>query len=254
MRRFLWSILVSAILNALAWVVLPAKYSSWLTPAQQPRERVTVAFSRVRLERRPSPAPTPLRTPSPLRTPTILRTPTMLRTPAAAAARTPAAAAARAPAEAPQAASMAPPQPATLALPHGWTKQDFGFLGTIDTTEWLDWKHQSAKWVPRVFLWKWKVKTGYMSRPSLQETIKQILASLHDEGAKIYASNSEHVCDGQRPGWYLSYTKTSDTPPIRFDETLYMSGEIFYRAMYLRAADQPEDSATRKALDTFCWP
>jgi hypothetical protein len=149
---------------------------------------------------------------------------------------------------------MGPPQPATLALPHGWTKQDFGFLDTIETTEWLDWKHQSAKWVPRVFLWKWKVKTGYMSRPTLPDTIKQIIETLHNEGAKLYASNAEQVCDGQRPGWYLSYEKTSDTPPIRFDETLYMTGETVYRAMYLRAADQPEDAQTRKALDTLCWP
>lgn len=219
MRRFLWALLASAILNSFAWVIFPARYAaSVIRPSHLPRERITVTFARVSIERkhiRPPPAPAP---------------------------------------EVPQAASMAPPQPATLALPHGWSKQDFGFLDTVDTAEWLDWKHQSAKWVPRVFLWKWKVKTGYMSRPSLQDTIKQIISSLHDEGAKLYASNAEQVCNGDRAGWYLSYTKTSDTPPIRFDETLYMSGETVYRAMYLRAADQPEDTATRKALDTLCWP
>jgi hypothetical protein len=227
MRRFLWSLLASAILNIFAWVALPARYSAWFTtPAPAAREKVAVAYSPVHLKRRIIPSPKPRRV-------------------------------AFAPAPPPQttdAGSMGPPQPATLALPHSWAKQDFGYLDTLDTTEWLDWKHQSAKWVPRVFLWKWKVKIGYMSRPSLQGTIKQIIDSLHDEGAKLYASNAEQVCGGQRSGWYLSYTKTSDTPPIRFDETLYMTGETVYRAMYLRAADQPEDVATRKALDTLCWP
>lgn len=147
---------------------------------------------------------------------------------------------------------MAPPPPATLALPQGWTRQDFGFLGTTETAEWLDWKNQSAKWVPRVFVWRIKAEAGYMSRSSLHDAVHGVLSSLHEEGAKLYASKAQRVCDGQRPGWFLSYVKTADDPPLHLEETIFLDGGTIYRATYIRAAGQPEDAKTRAALNTLC--
>lgn len=147
---------------------------------------------------------------------------------------------------------MAPPPPASLALPQGWTRQDFGFLGTTETAEWLDWKHQSAKWVPRVFVWRIKAETGYMSRSSLHDAVHAVLSSLHDEGAKLYASKAQRVCGGERPGWFLSYVKTEDDPPLHLEETIFLDGDTIYRATYIRAAGEPEDAKTREALNTLC--
>ena len=149
---------------------------------------------------------------------------------------------------------MAPPQPATLALPAGWSKQDFGFLGTTDATIWLDRSKHRGKWIPRVFLWDKKVEPGYMQRPSMHDVIKDILASLHDEHAVMYASRPHRVCNGLRSGWFLSYSKPEDDPPLHFDETLFMANDTIYRATYIRGADQPEDSKAREALNTLCWP
>lgn len=215
--RYLWSLLASALLNLFLWVTMPAYLSAVRSvPAGEPREQV--AFSPVRIEHRGAQRRKPRRTaPAPVDT-----------------------------------TLMAPPQPATLALPDGWSRQDFGYLETTDAAEWLNWKKQSAKWVPRVFLWRYKAEEGYMSRPSLHNTIQEILSSLHDEHAKVYVSRAQAVCDGQRSGWFLSYVKSSDDPPLQFDETLFVADGMIYRATYIRAEGQDEDANTRAALNTLC--
>lgn len=218
-RRFLWCLLVSAILNAFAWTTLSFHMSSSLSvPAEEPRV-TTVLVSSIRIER-----------------------PKRRR---------------EAPRIAPAAAEtilLAPPQPASLVLPRTWAKQDFGYLAATDTTTWLDWKNQSAKWVPRVFLWQMKQEAGYMRRPSLQDAVRNILRALRADDARVYASKAQRVCNGERTGWYLSYMKPGDDPPLHFDETLFMTGETVYRATYIRAAAQPEDMKTRDALNSLCWP
>lgn len=93
-----------------------------------------------------------------------------------------------------------------------------------------------------------------MSRPSLHDGVQKILATLHGENAKIYASKAQQVCNGQRAGWFLSYMKPGDEPPLHFDEALYMAGDTIYRAIYIRAVGQPEDAKTRNSLTTLCWP
>jgi hypothetical protein len=153
-----------------------------------------------------------------------------------------------------QTASLAPPQPASLALPPNWAKQDFGFLAATDTTTWLDWKKQSGAWVSRVFLWQRKVEEHYMRRSSLRDAVEEILSSLRAEDATVYASKAQRVCGGRRAGWFLSYAKPKDDPPLHFDETLLMAGGTIYRATYIRAVDQAEDTKTRDALNTLCWP
>ncbi len=150
---------------------------------------------------------------------------------------------------------LAPPPPASLALPSGWSRQDFAFLGTTDTAEWLDWSKtkQSAKWVPRVFLWRMKTEAGYMHAPSLHDAVAHILTSLRQD-ARLHASRAQRVCDGQSEGWYLSYVKPDDDPPLHFDETVFMAGDKVFRAIYIRAVDQPEDPKTLEALNSLCWP
>lgn len=147
---------------------------------------------------------------------------------------------------------LAPPPPASLLLPTGWSRQDFGFLGTAKAAEWLDFKNQSAKWVPRVFVWRVDSDPTYMSRTSLRDEIAQVISTLHDQGAKMFVSKAQPVCNGQRPGWFLSYVKTEDDPPLHLEETLFMDGTTLYRATYVRAAEQREDPQARAALNTLC--
>ncbi|MGZ3519043.1 MAG: hypothetical protein ACXVAM_18030 [Vulcanimicrobiaceae bacterium] len=227
--RFLWSLLASAVLNVFTWVALSAHLSVLRNvQAEEPRETLIGSLSSIRIERR-VPQSTPQQ-------PKIGRQPQ--RTASAP----------------PQTVLLAPPQPASLSLPPGWARQDFGYLAATDTTTWLDWTKRSANWVPRVFLWQRKAEGRYMRQPSLQDAVEDILASLRAEDAKLYASRAQRVCGGQRPGWFLSYVKPSDDPPLHFDETLFMAGETIYRSTYIRAVDQPEDTKTREALNTLCWP
>jgi hypothetical protein len=148
--------------------------------------------------------------------------------------------------------SLSPPQPASLSLPPGWEKQDYGNKAATDTTLWLDWTKQSGPLVPRVFLWQRKAVAGYMRRPSLQDAVQDVLASLRSANAKVYASKAQRVCSGKRQGWFFSYVKPWDDPPAHFDETLFMAGDTIYRATYIRADDQPEDTKTREGLNTLC--
>lgn len=218
-RRLVWSLLASAIFNVFAWMTVSFHVSSLLSaPAEEPRE-TAVVLSSIRIERPKHRRQMPR--PAPAAQETIL---------------------------------LAPPQPASLALPRTWAKQDFGYLAATDTTTWLDWKNQSGTWVPRVFLWQMKEEAGYMRRPSLQDAVHNILRSLRAEDARVYASKTQRVCNGERTGWFLSYVKPGDDPPLHFDETLFMAGETIYRATYIRAAGQPEDIKTRDALNSLCWP
>lgn len=224
-RRLLWSLLASAVLNAGFWLLLPsmASHTSVAVPS---RETVRVSISRLRIERRP------LRTPHPRRTRTTIA-------PHVATADT--------------TTDIAPAPPAYIALPSGWSRQGFAFLGTTETAEWLDWsktKH-SEKWVPRVFLWRMKMESGYMQHLSLHDAVEHILATLRQD-AKITVSRAQRVCDGERDGWFLSYVKPDDDPPLHFDETVLLADGKVYRAMYIRAVSQPEDPDTRDALNSVC--
>jgi hypothetical protein len=251
-KRWLWSLAASAIFNAVAWTwsghLALLRYAEPQTP-----ERVAVSVSPVRFERPPAHQAAPKRKPKPKPAPTLapviaLRTPTPIRKPIALPHRQQH----EQPQQQRSTPMLAPPPPATLALPKGWSRQDFGFLGTTKAAEWIDWKNQSAKWVPRVFVWRIDADPAYMSRPSLRDAIAQVLSTLHDERAKMYASRAQAVCNGQRPGWFLSYVKTEDDPPLHMEETIFMDGSTIYRATYVREAGQQEDAKTRAALNTLC--
>jgi hypothetical protein len=218
--RFWWSFLGSILINIAMWIALAAYlFPLHLAESGAPREIFKVSSITLHAKRRTVRTPQPQSLPEPVDN-----------------------------------TEMAPPQPATLALPSGWSKQDFGFLGTTDASIWLDRTEHRGKWIPRVFLWDKKVEPGYMQRTSMRDALKEILDSLHDEHAVMYASRAHRVCNGLRAGWFLSYSKPEDDPPLHFDETLFMANDTVYRATYIRAVDQPEDSKARAALDTLCWP
>jgi hypothetical protein len=102
-----------------------------------------------------------------------------------------------------------------------------------------------------VFVWQMPAKPAYMRPPSLSDAVRQILATLAQD-ARISASRPARVCSGEREGWFFSYVKPDDDPPLHYDETVLMSGTSIYRAIYIRAVDQPEDETTRAALSSLC--
>jgi len=242
--RLLWSLIASLVLNLFAWTVLPAALATH--GERQAREQIVVAASFVRFEHRARHRST---SPPKAARRAELTLPQKPKTVARHIDRP------SPPAQEPESAMLGPPPPASLALPSGWSRQDLAFLGTTATAEWLDWTHskKTDKWVPRVFLWEMNAKPGYMRRPALDDAVKQILDTLHED-ARMQASRAQRVCNGERSGWFLSYVKTEDDPPLHFDETIYMTGEKIYRAIYIRSVDQPEDPQTRAALNTLCWP
>jgi hypothetical protein len=218
-RRLLWSFAASTTINVIVWAACGTHFPVRGFEAQSPREKLVISMSKIRIEHRRSPQPRPT-----------------------------------APTEEPPPSFLGPPQPAALALPQGWKRQDFGNIAETDTTIWVDWKKQTPNFVPRVFLWQKKIdaNAGYMHRPSLNDAVAEVLTSLHADDAEIYISRSERVCNGERAGWYLSYVKRDDDPPLRFDETVFLVDQTIFRATYIRRADQAEDPETRKALDTLC--
>lgn len=149
---------------------------------------------------------------------------------------------------------LSPPQPAALTLPHGWAKQDFGNKASSDTAVWLDWTKRRTAFVPRVFLWQRKAETPYMRPPSLRDAVDDVVASLQAKDVRIYASKAQRVCSGTRPGWFFAYVNLDDDPPVELEETVFFARGTIYRATYIRPANEPEDPATREALNTLCSP
>lgn len=238
LRRLLWSVLISTLLNAGFWVLLPSLLSH-ARVAETSREVVRVSLSPLHFQRRTR---TTMHA-QPKRKSIVPR-------------HTSPHVSVRPRKEAPSTATtteLAPAPPAYISLPSGWSRQEFAFLGTTETAEWLNWgktKH-SDKWVPRVFLWRMKMESGYMQRLSLHDAVEHILGTLRQD-AKIHVSKAQRLCDGERDGWFLSYVKPDDDPPLHFDETVLLAQGKVYRAMYIRSVDQPEDPDTREALNSLC--
>ncbi|GAC1498713.1 MAG: hypothetical protein NVS1B2_21890 [Vulcanimicrobiaceae bacterium] len=146
--------------------------------------------------------------------------------------------------------SFTPEQAAKLKVPVNWDKQDFANGAAADTTMWLDFRKARGAIVPRVFLLH--LKTTYLSGPTLQDAVHDISENLQSEGAKLYVSKAMRVCGGKRLGWFLSYRKPKDDPPLEFVDTLYVKGDTVYRATYSRPDGQPQDAKTITALSTLC--
>jgi hypothetical protein len=154
-----------------------------------------------------------------------------------------------APSAAPEELAMAR-TPASLSVPAQWARANIG-IGTTDVAMWLDWRKQRSKWIPRVALWGMKLQPAYMRHQTLQVAIHDIVSALRDD-AVIQVSKAQRVCSGRRAGWFLSYLKRGDDPPLHFDEALFLVGNEIYRAMYIRAIDEPEDPRMLEALRTLC--
>ncbi len=143
------------------------------------------------------------------------------------------------------------PASPSLSAPRGWAKQDYGNIAENGVTLWLDWHHQTARFVPRLLLWQRRVELDAPD-PSLDGAVGDVLDTLQREGDKVYASRAEAACNGTRPGWFISYEKLYDDPPMRYEEALFVFGKTVYRATYVRPADLPEDRDAREALRTLC--
>lgn len=263
-RRLLWCFVVSLLLNAFLWVACPR------LAFHRDDTRQKVVVSSIHFERRKPPRPHPrlARRPRPRPKPVALRTPAP-RPPA-----TPKPEVRKkivAPALAKPHRRLAPPlvqrkpsrnfdgtpsmsftthQSAALDLPTNWSKQDLANGAAADTTLWIDFKKAKGAIVPRVFLLH--LNTSYLSGPTLDDAVHDIVGNLREEGAKMYVSKARRVCGGRVVGWFLSYEKPRDDPPLQFIDTIFISGDTVYRATYSRAAGQPEDPKTRAALSTLC--
>lgn len=140
----------------------------------------------------------------------------------------------------------------SLSVPSGWEKHDIGHEGMQDAALWLDWSKQTAEFVPRVFLWQKPMISDDGRRLSLRETVHDVVAYLHDEGDKVFENRAQRVCGGRRLGWFLSYDKPEDDPPVHIDDVFLLDGATVYRATYARPIEQREDVRTRRALNSLC--
>lgn len=262
-ERLLWSLLASAVLNLSIAVTLSGHLSLLrYTHIEERRERLIVSSALLRIEYRSTPqphrksniAPIPqanAKPSQPQRTPSIARVsqPELQRTPNNAHNSRPKP---HTPKHKRRRGTVpAPPVVASLSVPPGWERQDFGNVAETEVTLWLDWKKQTANFVPRLFLWQKKEEPD-MPEPSLQEAVQNVLSTLRNEDDELYTSKAQRVCRGERPGWFVSYVKREDDPPMHFDETLFVANGTIYRATYIRPADQPEDAQAREALNTLC--
>lgn len=215
--RLLYSFVASAILNILVWAAVAwlAQVAFHAALKEQPREQIAVTSS-VRIERRMQLRPQ------------------------------------RAKPQHRARAEQALPEGPSLSVPSGWEKHDIGHEGMQDAALWLDWSKQTAEFVPRVFLWQKPMMDEDGRRLSLREAVHDVVAYLRDEGDKLFESRAQLVCGGRRLGWFLSYDKPEDDPPVHIDDIFLMDGNTVYRATYARPIAQKEDVRTRRALNSLC--
>ena len=141
-------------------------------------------------------------------------------------------------------------QAATIKLPANWGAQDLANGAAANTTLWLDFKKAKGAFVPRVFLMR--LKTAYLSEPSLTGAVNDIQAALKPDRARIFASKPQRFCGGTLDGWFLSYERPGEDLPGDYENVIFMKGSDVYRIIYSRPAGQPEDAQTRAALDAIC--
>lgn len=214
--RLLYSFIASAALNIVIWTLVAwfARLEYYTAAGAQPRERIA-ATSTVRIEHRIKPHRPKLEHHA-------------------------------------RRVEQALAQGPSLSVPSGWEKHDIGHEGMQDAALWLNWSKQTAEFVPRVFLWQKPMVDEDGRRLSLRDAVHDVVAYLHDEGDKIFESRAQRVCGGKRLGWFLSYDKPEDDPPVHIDDVFLMDGDTVYRATYARPVEQREDARTRRALNSLC--
>ena len=262
MRTIFWSILASLGLNGLLLVVYPHLAYRPSEPEQR-----TIVVSVLHLERRrPTPRPT---TPPRRPRPTIARTPvpvmptpvaraTPLRRPRVVAAHVKPPRVARAPRSAPPprdgsgAPSMSFQHNAgvKLRMPLQYDTQDLGNGAASDVSKYVDFSKAKGAFVPQV--WVVQLKISYLSGPTLQDAVRDILTSLKPDGAKLSASKPQRVCHGKYSAWFLSYSQPDQELPGQYESILFLEGDTMYRVMYSRPLGQPEDPKTRASMNALC--
>jgi hypothetical protein len=209
---FFWPVLASAILNVFAWSAF-LTYLSLQNHAPDETRELVLSSSPIRIEHRAQ------------------------RKPKVSARGRAAAASSQSPA---------------VKLPAGWDKQDFGYVDLNDATVYLDWTKQSKNFVSHVIVTTLKDSDGDVKVGSLQAAVRERLDGLRAGAATVNVSEPARICHGRRPGWFFSYTKLWDDPPLHFDESLFITNGAVHMVVYMRAADQPEDRRTLKALKNLC--
>ena len=226
--RLLGSFLASIVLNLIAWTA-----AIWLgDPIRTgtPSEVLAMQTTRVRMEHAAPPTPRP--TPAPK----VLPRP-------------------RARGDAVAVKPVTPPIRPTLSLPHNWQTTYMGSAGVNDRDVrlWLDWSHQSAEFVPRIYLWHRTIDALDPRAVTLHDAVDGIVTQLKNEGRVVfYANRPEQVCGGRYPGWFLSYDKRDGDPKIHIDDMLLIAHNSIYRATYVRTLDEAENPKTREALHSLC--
>jgi hypothetical protein len=230
----------------------------------EPEPRTTVV-SVLHLERRRPATPRP--TTPPPRPATILRTPIpAMPTPVAratplrhvlAAAHPKPKHVARAPHTTPARDGSGAPsmsfnhnQSVKLKMPITYDTQDLANGAASDVSKYVDFSKAKGAFVPQV--WLVHLKTSYLSGPTLQDAVHDIVASLAPDGAKISASKPQRVCHGKYPAWFLSYSQPDQDLPGQYENILFVEGDTMYRVMYSRPLGRPEDPQTRAAMNALC--
>ena len=136
---------------------------------------------------------------------------------------------------------------ATLTAPAGWRRQDFGgkFAPGI-VSIWNGSPQQGTDFTPKIFLMQEPAQST-----SLRESVRDALASFTATGYRIRVERPQRVCNGDRPGWLIVYTKQGDQR-LTVEQTRFIDDATLYTATYVRLSSEPEDPDARKALSTLC--
>jgi hypothetical protein len=137
-----------------------------------------------------------------------------------------------------------------LKMPVEYDTQDLANGAASDVSKYVDFYKAKGAFVPQV--WLVHLKTSYLSGPTLQDAVHDIVASLGPDGAKISASKPQRICRGKYPAWFLSYSQPDQDLPGQYESILFVEGDTMYRVMYSRPLGQPEDPQTRAAMNALC--
>ena len=137
-----------------------------------------------------------------------------------------------------------------LTMPPKYDTQDLANGAASDVSKYVDFSQARGAFVPQV--WLVHLNTSYLSGPTLQDAVHDIVASLQPGEAKISASKSQRVCHGKYAAWFLSYSRPDEDLPGDYENILFVEGDTMYRVMYSRPLGQPEDPQTRAAMNALC--
>ena len=137
-----------------------------------------------------------------------------------------------------------------LRMPVTYDTQDLGNGATSDVSKYVDFSKAKGAFVPQV--WLVQLKTSYLSGPTLQDAVHDIVASFQPDEAKISASKPQRVCHGKYSAWFLAYSRPGEELPGDYENILFVEGDTMYRVMYSRPLGQPEDPQTRAAMNALC--